>query len=82
MAKSTDRKGRKIIGSQAFVKAYRVRSVFGVGGGYLAKPMFVTLIVFTRDPISGDDARRFLPLASLFKVMTDHAVRKGRFFTE
>src|ERR1041385_360965 len=81
-ARSTDRRGRKIIVSQEFVKTYCVRSVFGVGGGYLTKPMFVTLIVFARDPISADDARRFLPLASQFKLMTDEAVRQGRLFSE
>lgn len=81
-AKSTDRRGRKIIVSQPFVESHHVRSAFGVGGGYIAKPMFVALIVFTRDPVSADDARRFLPLASLFKVMTDQVVRKGSLFAE
>ena len=42
---TTDKKGRKIIVADDFVSKYGVKTVFGIGGGYVLKPIFLTNIL-------------------------------------
>jgi hypothetical protein len=77
---AVDEKGRKIIAAQDFVAKYNVRTVFGVGGGYVQEATFVVLIVFAREQIDEERARCFLPLATIIKAATTGLLLRGRIF--
>jgi hypothetical protein len=78
-ASATDHHGRRIISAQDFVSAYRVGSVFGVGGAY-SRGEIVVIVVFCRDIFSRVVAERFLALASLFISKTTTLVGSMRIF--
>jgi hypothetical protein len=67
---AVDHKGRKTITAQDFVAAYNVKTVFGLGGGYLTSHGFVTSIIFLRETIEKRQAERFTPLINTFKSHT------------
>jgi hypothetical protein len=77
---AVDEKGRKIIAAQDFVAKYNVRTVFGIGGGYIKEATFIVLIVFAREHIDEDRARCFLPLSTVIKATTTGLVLRGRIF--
>lgn len=77
---STDEQGRKIIPTQDFVDRYKVKTVFGIGGGYILGATFITIIVFTREEIEQQKAELFMPLISLLKSTTTNMVTQGRIF--
>ncbi len=82
-AKTTvDHKGRKIIAAQDFVSAYNVKTVFGIGGGYLASSLFVTNIVFTREKIEKRLVERFMPVVNTFKTGTMNLVSGRKIFAQ
>ena len=82
-AKTTvDHKGRKIIAAQDFVSAYNVKTVFGIGGGYLAGNVFATNIVFTREALGKRQAERFMPVVNTFKTGTMRFVSSKRVFAQ
>jgi hypothetical protein len=77
---AVDEKGRKIIAAQDFVTKYNVRTVFGIGGGYVQEAAFIVLIVFAREQIDEDRARCFLPLATVIKAATTKLLLRKRIF--
>ena len=82
-AKTTvDQKGRKIIAAQDFVSAYNVKTVFGIGGGYLTNNVFTTNIVFTRDMIEKQQAELFMPVANTFKTGTVSLASSKKIFAQ
>jgi hypothetical protein len=71
--------GFKILAAQDFVKAYNVRTAFGLGGGYL-DGTFVAIVIFTNEHIEQRQVERFLPLVNTFKTATaKHAMSKQLF---
>lgn len=82
-AKTTvDSKGRKIIAAQDFVDAYNVKTVFGLGGGYLylGSSTFLTNIVFTREMLEKRQVERFMPLINTLKTATAGLDSSGKVF--
>ncbi len=77
---AVDEKGRKIIAAQNFVAKYNIRTVFGIGGGYIKEATFIVLIVFTREQIDEERARCFLPLATVIKAATTGLLLRGKIF--
>jgi hypothetical protein len=62
----TDEEGRKIIAAQDFVEEHDVKTVFGIGGTFLAG-LFIALILFARESVSRERAESFSPLIIDFK---------------
>lgn len=78
-ATAVDAAGRKIIGSQDFVRDSGVRTVFGVGGTYSGGTV-VAIILFTREALPRSVSHRFLPIVNHFKSLTLNYVVRGKFF--
>ncbi len=79
---AVDQKNRKIIAAQDFVAAYNIKTVFGLGGGYIRSNTFITIIVFTRETIEEYKARQFTPLTNRFKAGTMSLVSNHKIFTQ
>lgn len=75
-----DKKGRKIITAQDFVKKEKVETVFGFGGGFAQNRLFFSTIIFLRETIERDIAEKFMLQASKFKIATMEHVVSGRIF--
>ena len=76
-----DHQGRKIIPAQDFVAKHGVKTVFGTAGMYVRSRMFVTLIVFSREPLERSAMKhRFMPLGNLFTNATSDLVHRGKLF--
>jgi two-component system NtrC family sensor kinase len=71
---------RPIIPATSFVEDYGVRTVFGFGGSYLGRHMFVSAILFCREEISRSQAMRFIPLIGSLKAATTRLVNRGAIF--
>jgi hypothetical protein len=78
---AVDDRDRNIIPATAFVQRYGVRTVFGFGGSYLGRHMFVSAIVFCRTEIARSQAMRFIPLIGSFKAATTRLVNRGAIFS-
>jgi len=76
---AVDQKERKIISAQDFVKAYKVKTVFSLGGVYLGKTLFTT-IIFTNELLEKSFISKFLPLVYYFKTATLKMVLEGKIF--
>lgn len=81
-ASAVDRHGRSIITAQEFVTNYGVRTVFGVGGGYVGTPVYTTIITFCRDHVERAQAEDFRAHIDRFKAETVALVKQGRIFAE
>lgn len=79
---AVDHLRRKIIAAQDFVKRYGVKTVFGLGGGYLGTSSFLASIVFCRTQIERGKIEPFMGLVNRIKVSTSQLVEQGRLFTE
>ncbi|TWU17341.1 hypothetical protein Pla52o_51450 [Novipirellula galeiformis] len=79
-ASAVDSQGRKIISAQAFVQSNRVKSVFGVGGGFAISKTFLTLLFFCNERVERAKAMQFLPLISTVKALTADAAVHKKFF--
>ncbi len=77
---ATDDRDRSIIPATEFVERYGIRSVFGFGGSYLGRHMFISAIVFCRDEIARSQAMRFVPLIGSLKAATTRFVNRGEIF--
>lgn len=66
---SVDAKGRRIIAAGDFVAKHAVRTVFGMGGGYLGGEL-VAAIVFTNEQLTALEVDRFPSLIGTFKLGT------------
>ena len=78
-ATASDHLGRRIIPAQDFVAAHGVKTVFGMGGAYLAGSM-VCAIVFAAEFVPRAQAERFARTISIFKAATLRLARQNRFF--
>ena len=76
---SVDAKGRKIIAAQDFVQSNSVKTVFGMGGGYL-RGTIIVMIVFTDEVLEERDIERFMGLVNYFKSPTQAFVREKKIF--
>ncbi len=79
---TVDGKGRRVISAQAFVEQYDVRTVFGFGGTYTLRGMFMATVLFTREELTRVQAERFMRLANSFKARTMRLALRGRVFKE
>lgn len=79
---AVDQKSRKIIVAQDFVTTYNVKTVFGLGGGYMLHNTFVVIIVFTREALKEQQIKRFIPLINLFKIGTTKLVSGNQVFSQ
>jgi hypothetical protein len=77
---TVDDKGRRIVPAADFVREHSVRTVFGFGGSYVIRPMFVSTIVFTQERLTKDAAMNFLQLSSAFKAGTTRFTNRGLLF--
>jgi hypothetical protein len=78
---AVDEADRKIVPAQDFVESAGVHTVFGMGGGFITSSgVFVALIVFTRERLSKEQARIFMPLINALKTATVDKVGSGRYF--
>lgn len=77
-AEETDVQGRKIIAAQDFVKKYGVKTVFGLGGGFVGSPTFMTSIIFCNEQLDKERAESFMPQVNRMKVSTMALVKEGR----
>ena len=78
-----DSQNRKIIASQDFVEKYKVHTVFGVGGRYmLGGKNMIIIIFFTREKLSINTVRHFIPLINLFKIYTIKLASHGKIFSD
>lgn len=80
-ATTVDDEGRKVIGAQDFVARYGIRSVFGVGGGYVGTPVYLTLIWFCREVVGAELAEACRTHVDRFKAETAAQVQAGRLFS-
>lgn len=71
--------GRKVIAAQDFVKAYGIKSVFGVGGAYVDGSV-CTVLCFTCESFDVRVAKKYEGLANMFKAATVRHVISGAFF--
>jgi hypothetical protein len=71
--------GFKTVPAQDFVRDNRVRTVIGLGGAYLDRT-FVSVLFFTDETISLEQAKKFMPLVNTFKTATTGHVMSGRIF--
>ena len=80
-ARSTeDDQGRRVVPNRAFVDAYGVRTVFGMGGSYVDGTLAVA-VVFTSEVIDRLLAvDRFLSLIANFKMATGKAFARGHVY--
>lgn len=77
---AVDEKGRKIIAAQDFVSNYGIKTVFGIGGGYLTGDIFITNIVFNREIIEKDQAKLFIPVVNTLKTCTTTLASTNKIF--
>ncbi|MCK5100354.1 MAG: hypothetical protein KAR45_19755 [Desulfobacteraceae bacterium] len=77
---TTDSRNRLIISEQDFVEDYDIKSVFGIGGGYLGAPIFFTTIIFLRDYILREQANKFMLQSNKFKTATINLIEQGKIF--
>lgn len=78
---AVDDRERTIIPAADFVERYGVRSVFGFGGAYLSRHVFISAIVFCRDEVARSQAMRFVPLIGSLKAATTRLVNRGAIFS-
>jgi len=74
----TDIQGRKIIAAQDFVEKYGVKTVFGLGGGFVGTSTFMTSIIFCTEQLDKEQAEAFMPQVNRMKVSTMELVKSGK----
>jgi hypothetical protein len=74
-----DAEGRSIIAAQDFVAKYAIRSVFGMGGGFVNK-LLTVVVLFTRESLQASDVDRLASFIGTFKIGTSHLVETGALF--
>lgn len=79
-AAARDERDRLIIPSQDFVARHGVQSVFGCGGSYLSRHMFIALVLFCRETVPRSQAAKFVPMVSWIKAATSRMASRGAIF--
>lgn len=81
-ATEIDAHGRKIITAQDFVERRHVKTVFGVGAGFMGSPVYLVTIAFCREELGPEHAERFMSHLGRMKVTTADLVKRERYFIE
>ena len=76
-----DARDRNIIPATDFVQRHEIKTVFGFGGSYLGRHMFISAIVFCREDVGRSQAVRFIPLIGSLKAATTRLVNRGAIFS-
>jgi len=71
----TDVQGRKIIAAQDFVEKYGVKTVFGLGGGFVGTQTFMICIIFCSEELTKEQAEAFMPQVNRIKVSTSALIK-------
>jgi hypothetical protein len=79
-ATAVDNQGRKIITARDFVTRYGIKTVYGIGGGYVGTPVYVTIIGFCRDLVEQDHVENLRGHIDRFKAETEQLAKQARFF--
>lgn len=79
---AVDQKGRKIIAAQDFVSGHNVKTVFGLGGGYLTSSVFASNIVFCREAIEKSQVELFIPVMNTLKTGTMRLASHRKIFAK
>ena len=78
-AKTRDQHGRPVIVSQEFVAQHRIKTVFGMGGGFYDGTLAAT-VLFSQESLDVTIVDRFPSLISNFKMAASHLVTAGRIY--
>jgi hypothetical protein len=81
-ATAVDARDRKIIAAQEFVNRYAIKTVFGVGGGYLGTSTYTTIIWFCREAVEEARVEGFRAHIARFKAETEGLAMAGRIFAD
>jgi hypothetical protein len=81
-ATAVDSRNRKIIAAEEFVKSHGIKTVFGIGGGYVGTPVYATIIGFCRDSIDEAKVESFRAHIARFKAETEDLAKAGRIFAD
>lgn len=79
-ATGVDSRGRKIIPAQDFVAGYGIKTVYGIGGGYVGTPVFTAIIAFCRELIDEARVEGLRTHIARFKAETSGLVEAGSIF--
>ncbi|MCP4108233.1 MAG: pentapeptide repeat-containing protein [Desulfobacteraceae bacterium] len=77
-----DKKGKKIIYDQNFVKKYGVRTVFGFADGYIASTTSIVLVIFSQKILDKSFIREYSKYLLNFKMKTIRLESTGNFFSK
>jgi hypothetical protein len=72
--------GFKTVPAQNFVWDHEVKTVMGLGGPYLNKA-FVSIMIFTKETMTLEVVKKFMPLVNTFKTATTGLVMNGKIFS-
>jgi hypothetical protein len=81
-AAAVDSQNRKIIAAQQFVGRYGIKTVFGVGGGYVGTPVYATITSFCSDHVDEARVEWFRSHIDRFKAETVKLVQRGLIFSD
>jgi hypothetical protein len=81
-ATAVDSHGRKIIAAQEFVTRHGIKTVFGIGGGYVGTPIYVTIIGFCREFVEQPQIEALRAHIDRFKAETQQLATQGRIFAD
>jgi hypothetical protein len=76
---TVDARGRRVIASSDFVEQYMIRTVFGMGGGYVNGGLVVA-IVFTKELLPELHVDRYPSFIGTFKIATTPLVDANKLF--
>lgn len=79
-ATAVDDRGRKIISARDFVRDFNVKTVFGIGGSYAARNVYIVMINFINRNLPHRGAELFMRLINVFNSETTHLVSDGKIF--
>lgn len=77
---ATDAQGRHIIAAQDFVARYGVRTVFGMGGGFV-NGMLTVVMLFTSELLQAGEVDRLASFIGTFKMGTSTLAQRGAIFS-
>lgn len=77
---AVDEQGRQIISSTQFIQEHGVRTVFGMGGGYVAHESVLVAIFFSRERLERHQVEPLSALVSMLKSATTELVAAQRLY--
>ncbi len=76
---ATDAQGRHVIAAQDFVARYGIRTVFGMGGGFV-NGMLTVVMLFTSELLEAGEVDRLASFIGTFKMATSTLAQQGAIF--